>query len=264
MERAECRPYLSVIVPAFNEEKRITTTLHAIETYLKKQSYTWELLVVLDGSTDGTLSRVKQFARGRDNFRWMDRPDNRGKGYTVREGMLAARGQYRLFTDADNSTDITHFDQMLPLLHEGYDIVICSRDPKDAAGARQAVPQPFIKRLLGNLGNLFIQIVAVPGIWDTQCGFKVFSRQASMQIFSVSRIERWGFDVEALALARRSQYSIAIVPAYWIDDPRTNVRSVRDYIESATETLQIRWNLVTGTYDRQIDAPVRIAKLADD
>ncbi|HFQ94011.1 MAG TPA: glycosyltransferase, partial [Anaerolineae bacterium] len=160
-------PYLSVIIPAYNEEQRIGKTLDAVYTYLSAQPFTWELLIVLDGVTDNTLGIVEEFAADKKGVRWIDRQENMGKGYTVRQGMLAARGQIRLFTDADNSTDMSHFDKMKPLFDQGADVVIASRDHKDAPDAEQALPQPLIKRLLGNAGNLVVQVVAVPGIWDT-------------------------------------------------------------------------------------------------
>lgn len=242
-------PYLSVIIPAYNEEKRIETTLDAIHRYLTAQSFTWEMLIVLDGPKDDTLSVVRAFAQDKKNIRWIDRRQNRGKGYSVREGMLATRGQIRLFTDADNSTDITHFDQMKPLFDQGHDIVIASRDRKDAPGARQAVPQPPLKRFLGNAGNLFIQMMAVPGIWDTQCGFKAFTAPAAEKIFAVARSDGWVFDIEALAIARRFGFKTAIVGANWVDDADTHV-SMWHYIDSLLETMRIRWHLLTGVYDR--------------
>ncbi len=241
-------PYLSVIIPAYNEERRIISTLVSIHEYLSRQAFTWEILVVLDGPTDNSLELVQEFTSTRENIRWIHRPENRGKGYTVREGMLAANGRIRLFSDADNSTDISHFDQMQPLFEKGYDVVIGSRDGKDAEGAGQAVPQPAVKRFLGNSGNLFIQIVAVPGIWDTQCGFKAFTAEAAKQIFSVARIDGWGFDIEALALARRLGYRIAIVPARWIDHAETHVKSW-NYLTTLLETIHVRWNLITGVYE---------------
>ena len=244
-------PYLSLIIPAYNEERRITNTLESVYAYLSRQPFTSEILIVVDGATDDTIGKVKAFAQGRDQIRWIDRRENRGKGYTVREGMLAARGQIRLFSDADNSTDMSHFDKMKPLFEQGYDVVICSRDAKDAPGASQAVPQPFLKRLLGNTGNLYIQLMAVPGIWDTQCGFKAFSAQAAELIFSVAHIDGWAFDIEALALARRFEYKIGVVPAYWIDHAETHVR-FRNYIETLVDTLKVRWYLSSGVYNRQI------------
>ena len=241
-------PYLSVIIPAYNEERRIETTLLSIYDYLSRQSYTWEILIVLDGSTDNTFDLVRDLAATRDQVRWIYREENKGKGYTVREGMLAAKGQIRLFTDADNSTDINHFEQMQPFFEDGFKVVICSRDRKDALGAGQAVPQPALKRFLGNAGNLFIQFFAVPGIWDTQCGFKAFTADAAEKIFEVAKIDGWGFDIEALALARHFGYRIAIIGARWIDHAETHVRTW-NYVTTLMETLQVRWNLLTGAYD---------------
>jgi dolichyl-phosphate beta-glucosyltransferase len=247
-------PWLTVIVPAYNEERRIGATLETMHTWLMQQPWSWELLIVLDGVRDRTLEVVQQFAEQRDfpegqaAIRWIDRAENRGKGYTVREGLLAARGAVRLFADADNSTDISHFGRMAPLFQQGTPVVICSRDSKDVPGAQQAVPQPFLKRLMGNAGNLLIQAVAVPGIWDTQCGFKAFSADAAQRIASVARIDRYGFDIEALALARHFGYPIRIVPAYWIDNADTHV-TPSDYLRTFQEAFRVRWNLIRGRYD---------------
>ncbi|MGB1251159.1 MAG: dolichyl-phosphate beta-glucosyltransferase [Candidatus Promineifilaceae bacterium] len=244
------QPYLSVVVPAYNEEKRIPATLESMYTYLTKQTFSWELLIVLDGCTDDTIGAVTRFSADKQHIRWIDRQENRGKGYTVREGMLAAKGQIRLFSDADNSTDLSHFDKMRPLFTGGKDIVIASRDGKDAEGATQAVPQSGLKRLLGNLGNLFIQVMAVPGIWDTQCGFKAFSAESAQKIFSHTNMDGWVFDIEALALARRYGYSIGIIGAHWIDAEGSHVDRSH-YINSLLETTKLRWNLLTGKYPKR-------------
>jgi dolichyl-phosphate beta-glucosyltransferase len=257
MEREEeMKPYLSVIIPAYNEVERIGKTLTAIYSYLTRQPYTWEMLIVLDGCRDNTAGVVEAFAQSdafaqsKENIRWINRQQNRGKGYTVREGMLAAKGEIRLFTDADNSTDMCHFDEMKPLFDQGQDVVICSRDKKDAADARQATPQPKHKRLMGDAGNLFIQVIAVPGIWDTQCGFKAFRAKAAQEIFGVAQINGWLFDIEALALARYFGYKINILGADWVDEPNTHV-TFSGYIKSLIEALKVRWNLWTGAYKRQ-------------
>jgi len=241
-------PYLSIVIPAYNEEKRIGKTLEVIGRYLATVPFSAEILVVLDGVRDNTLGVVQAFAEGRDDVRWIDRKENRGKGYTVREGMLAAKGQIRLFADADNSTDIAHFDKMKPKFDAGSHVVIATRDSKDVAGARQEVPQSFFKRLLGNAGNLFIQAMAVPGIWDTQCGFKAFSAESADKIFAVATMDRWVFDIEALALARKFGYTIDLIPAYWINDDGSKV-SFANYLGSLGDTVKVRVNLMTGKYD---------------
>lgn len=245
--------YLSIIIPAYNEEERIVKTLRRVDAYLKEQVFPAEIIVVIDGAKDNTAKVASDLQSEIANLRIIDRKENRGKGYTVREGMLAAKGEIRLFSDADNSTDISHFDKMKPLFHpsspsgQGYDVVICSRDKKDAAGAAQAVPQSFFKRQLGNMGNLFIQLFAVRGIWDTQCGFKAFTAEAAERIFSVAKIDRWGFDVEALALARKFELRVGIVPAYWINDQKSHVK-LSGYLQVLWETIKIWWWLRTGGY----------------
>ncbi len=249
MNAEKPRPHLSVIIPAYNEGKRIENTLQAIYSYLLAQPFTWELLIVLDGSQDDTPEVTRRFAEGKDHIRLIHRRENRGKGYTVREGMLAATGDIRLFTDADNSTDISHFDQMKPLFDNGAQIVICSRDSKDAPGARQVVPQSPFKRFLGNAGNLLIQIMAVPGIWDTRCGFKAFRKGSAQKIFSLTRMDGWSIDDEALALALHFDYKIHVIPANWINAEGTHVRKI-DYLKNIWDALKIRWQLMTGFYDR--------------
>src|SRR3989344_3620937 len=139
----------------------------------------------------------------------------------------------------DNATDISHFDKMRPFFDKGFDAVICSRDPKDALGAKQAVAQAWWKRALGNMGNLYIQWMAVPGIWDTQCGFKAFRDYAAEKIFSATKINRWAFDVEVLALAKRFGYKIGIIPANWVNDPRSSVKFMA-YFHTLWEVFKIR------------------------
>jgi hypothetical protein len=136
---------------------------------------------------------------------------------------------------------------MRPYFEQGMDVVIGTRDAKDAKSASQAVPQSFLKRQVGNAGNILIQIFAVPGIWDTQCGFKAFSERAAKDIFSRAKIDRWGFDIEALALARRLKYKIAIVPVYWVNDPYSTV-NMKGYILTFKELFQIWWWLLTKKY----------------
>jgi dolichyl-phosphate beta-glucosyltransferase len=240
-------PYLSVVIPAFNEELRITQTLSVIYTYLQKQDYDWEVLVVIDGATDNTLARTQEFATGRQHIRWIDRKQNRGKGYSVREGLLAATGRVRLFTDADNSIGISNFDNMAPLFRDGYDLVICSRHSRDITGPLHEGSQSRVKNILRGAGNLFIQTVAVPGIWDTQCGFKAFSGSVVERIFPVCKIDGWGFDVETLALARHLNCRIGIVPARWSNRPGTHLRP-SNYFDVLYETVKVRWSLMTGVY----------------
>jgi len=242
-------PDVSVIIPAYNEAERIASTLYRINDYLGGRSFSSEILVVLDGGTDNTREVLRQVGKTVANLKILDRSHHRGKGYTVREGMLRASGRWRLFCDADNSTDISHFDKMLPLLEAGYDIVIASRHSKDAAGARQVVSQRRLKRIIGQLGNLFIQCIAVPGVWDTQCGFKAFRAAVAKRLFYQATIEGWAFDVEILALARAENCKIGVIAAEWVNDGRSHVRPF-DYLKVFVDTVKVRAHLLARRYKR--------------
>lgn len=237
--------YLSVILPAYNESRVIEKTLRRIEEYFSGKPFSYEIIVVTDGPRDDTIAIVRRLTTGIKNLRLIDRKTNRGKGYTVREGMLAARGKVRLFMDADNGTDISHFDFMRPFFDKGFDVVISSRNPKDVPGGERH-RQPMWRNILGNTGNLLIQFLAVPGIWDTQNGFKAFRAPAAEKIFSLSKIDRWAFDVEVLALARRLDYKIGIIPARWINV--SSAIKLSSYISFLREVVKIRWNFMRGKY----------------
>ena len=239
--------YLSVIIPAFNEGKRIGRTLRTIDSYFRNEPYLYEIIVVDDGSTDDTRDLVKGLTASIRHLSCMGRKDNRGKGYTVREGMLHAGGKIRLFTDADNSTDISHFDAMKPFFDEGYDLVVGSRSQKDAPGAGQTVSQPPHKRFFGSAGNLMIRKFVLPRIWDTQNGFKAFRNHAATDIFSMARVDGWGFDIEALALARNHGYRMGFIPVRWVNHPESRVRFT-SYFEVFFEAVRVRRNLARGAY----------------
>jgi len=238
---------ISVVVPAYNEAERLPNTLRRLRDYLAGGCFSYEILVVLDGPTDSTRDVLRSLSAEIHHVRIIDRVVNRGKGFTVKEGMLAARGQIRLFCDADNSTDIAHFDRMKPLFDQGCDLVIASRSPKDAPGAEQAVPQASYKRVIGAIGNRIVQLLAVPGIWDTQCGFKAFRAEAAERIFSRLTVDRWGFDIEVLVLARALNYKLGIIPARWINDDRSHVRPA-DYLRVLGDTVRVRLNLARRKY----------------
>ena len=238
---------LSVIVPAYNEAIRLPNTLTRLHEYLSASALAYEVIVALDGPNDATRDVLNRLANKIDALRIIDRQMNRGKGFTVKEGMLAARGRIRLFTDADNSTDIAHLDRMMPLFDQGCDVVIASRNEADAPGAVQVVSQAWYKRAIGRLGNRIVQIAAVPGIWDTQCGFKAFRAEAAERIFAQITLDRWGFDIEVLALAQRLKYRIGIIPARWLNDDRSHVR-MSDYLHVLGDTFAVRRNFLTGKY----------------
>ncbi len=238
-------PYLSVVIPAYNEEKRLPATLRATIGYLKKQSYQWEIIVVNDGSHDKTADVVRTFSIEDDRIRVLQYGSNRGKGYAVRYGMTHAKGELQVFMDADNSTSIDHVEKFVPLVATGFDVVIGSRDIE---GAQISVHQPKWKELLGDLGNIWIQFWAVPGIKDTQTGFKLFTKKASKDVFPYLKIDRWGFDVEALAVARMKGYKISEQPVRWINDPNSKV-SGSAYVEVLKEVVQVRINMTKGIYN---------------
>ena len=172
-----------------------------------------------------------------------------GKGGAVKRGMLEAQGKYRLFTDADNSTSIDQFNNMLPYFKQGYDVVIGSRAIK---GAKLDPPQSFLKQLLGKAGNLFIQAVVLPGVWDSQAGFKAFTGEAAMKIFPLQKVigaspRGWGFDVEILALARRLSFKIKEMPIAWVNDPFSKVTPMA-YFRVLWETVKIRYWLLRNAY----------------
>lgn len=238
---------LSVIVPAYNEANRLSRTLRRFHRYLSEQPFTYEIIVVLDGCTDDTPDIVRGLEAKLVHLKIIERRVNRGKGFTVKEGILLASGRVRLFADADNSTDIAHFDKMKPLLDRGDDLVIASRNPRDAAGAQQLVSQVWYKQSIGHLGNLAVQLIAVPGIWDTQCGFKAFRSEVAERIFSQTTLDGWGFDIEVLALARAMNFKVGIIPACWTNDERSHVRWV-DYVGVLRDTLQVRLNVSARKY----------------
>jgi len=243
--------FLSVIVPAYNEGGRgLGDFLNNISSYLKNQNYTYEIVLINDGSSDDTLSIAQNFIDKVPHLRVIDSQPNLGKGFVIRKGMLESVGQIRLFTDADNSTSLDHFEKMKPLFDQGFDVVIASRNPKDAAGAKQAHEQSFIRRLMGIAGNLLIQVVAVFGIWDTQCGFKAFTEKAAKDIFSMATIDRWGFDIEILAIAKHLKFKIGKIAAYWVDREGSHV-SFRAYLKVFLDTFKVRWNLIKGMYNKQ-------------
>lgn len=239
--------YLSVIIPAYNEEKRLPKTLEEIDKYLRKQDYDYEILVVNDGSKDKTVEIAKGLISKIKNLIVTGYKKNRGKGYAVRFGMLEAKGDYRLFTDADNSTSIDHVEKIWPEFKKGFDIIIGSRDIK---GAVLDPPQPWIRKLiLGEGFKLYRKIIiGLWGIEDTQCGFKCFTKKATEKIFQKCRINRFAFDPEILVIAKKLGYEIKEIPIYWKNDPESKVK-FKSIIKMALDLIKIRLNLIKRIYD---------------
>lgn len=238
---------LSVVIPAYNEERRLTKTLDDVLRYLGAQAYRSEVIVSDDGSTDRTADLVRAVASGSVALRLVQAGDkkNHGKGAAVRRGMLSARGAYRLFMDADNSTSVNHVERFWTFFQAGYDVVIGSRD---VPGAVVAVHQTWYKELAGNLGNVVVRSLAVPGMYDTQAGFKMFTERVVTDVFPKLTIDGWGFDVEILAVAREKGYRIKEAPITWLNDPESKVRAAA-YFEVLGEVWRIRRNLRAGIYD---------------
>jgi dolichyl-phosphate beta-glucosyltransferase len=236
---------LSIIIPCYNEERRIGTTLERMREYLSYQNYKWEIIVVDNGSSDGTRDVVRGFQDSMPNLRIVEE-NCYGKGWAVRQGMLAARGDYRLFTDADNSTDIAQVDDLLQEAYNGYDVVISSRR---AEGAVIIHPQPWYRRILGDLFVLLVRLIVPLGIKDTQNGFKLFSREAAEGIFPHQNIFYWAFDVEILALADRLGYTTKEVPIVWVNDERSSM-SIKGMVRMLFEVLLVRAHLMTRSYTK--------------
>lgn len=239
--------FLSVIIPAYNEEARIKNTLEKIHSYLKNQDYTYEIIIVNDGSTDNTWALVNEIAQKIKEVRILKNEKNRGKGFTIKKGFLNAKGKYLLFTDADLSTPIEEVKKLISWLKKGYDIAIGSRALKES---HIQIHQPWYRELAGRIFNLFVQAMAVPGIKDTQCGFKCFAQKAALEICERQKIERFSFDVEMLYIGRRLGYKIKEVPICWFNNPHTKVNFLKDGYRMCLDLIRIRLNELKGMYER--------------
>lgn len=235
---------LSVIIPAYNEDRRIGHTLLAVSEFLKKQPYSYEILVVNDGSKDRTAEEVQKLESSIANLKLVNNKENHGKGWATKQGMLEATGDIRLFMDADNSTKIEEIDKMLPYLNQGYDIVIGSRRVK---GAVIATRQPAFRDFLGGVFRFIVHTLVPVKVTDSQCGFKIFSAMSAQAIFSKQTIYRWAFDVEILAIARKFKFKIQEVPITWVNDAESHVK-FSGMVSMLLEVLETRWNLWAGKY----------------
>ncbi|HEY0190473.1 MAG TPA: dolichyl-phosphate beta-glucosyltransferase [Kofleriaceae bacterium] len=250
---------LSIIVPAFNEEHRLPPTLATLHAFMSRQRFarTWEIIVVDDGSRDATCAVVEAHMAAMPNLRLVRQLPNRGKGAAVRRGMLAARGQIRVMSDADGSMSPDQLPRLLaPILAGRAELAIGSRY---AEGARSDVHQPFYRVAWSRLANTLIQRSLVPGVRDTQCGFKAFTAEAARALFELGRIDGWAFDLEILALARRAGFAIEEVGVEWTDDRRSRVNPIKDMYKVVREALTIRKNLKRGVYEEPAQAPRQLA-----
>ncbi len=231
----------SVVIPAYNEAHRIADTVRTVTSFFKEAADV-EVLVVDDGSTDGTAT-----AAIRDSVRVLCNPTNRGKGHSVTRGIMEARGEFLIFTDADLAVGTDQFERVLKPLYSGNDVVIASRRHRDS---RILVPQPRARELMGVLFNVLVRVLLLPGLTDTQCGLKGFRRGPAREVFSRVTVTGWCFDVEVLTIAKTRGYRITEVPVDWCDSGETRLRPLRTAWEIVRDLSAVFWRKRLGVYAR--------------
>ena len=229
---------LSIVIPAYNEALRIGRTLDRIGDYLKEFGYSAEIIVVDDGSHDDTEKVVRNAAEKFPFIVLLQNGMNKGKGYSVKRGVLSSGGRFVLMSDADLSTPIVEIEKLFKELENGYDIAVGSRS---VSGSKILKRQTWYRQLMGKTFNKIVQVVAVSGIRDTQCGFKLFKGDAARTVFARQRIERFAFDVEALYLAKKMGLRIREVPVVWVNSPDSKVSIFRDSLQMLWDILKIRF-----------------------
>jgi glycosyltransferase involved in cell wall biosynthesis len=239
-------PDYSIIIPAYNESVRIGPTLDRVLAYMQQQGWEAEIVVVNDGSRDNTAEIVRDYAGGGASVRLVENPGNCGKGYSVRNGILHAKGAVVLFTDADLSSPIEEAAKLLDAIHRGCDVAIGSRWLRSDL---QTARQPIHRQVLGRAFNLALKVVLGLSFKDTQCGFKAFKQQAARDIFGRQVIRRWGFDPEILFLARQLGYKTKEIPVAWAHDERSKINPLIDGMSMLLDMFRIRWNSISGKYD---------------
>jgi glycosyltransferase involved in cell wall biosynthesis len=244
-------PQLSIIIPAYNESARIQATLDRVMTCVATQGWDAEVLVIDDGSKDDTAEIVQQWMERHPRLHLIQNPGNRGKGYSVRNGLLQAAGDVVMFTDADLSAPMEEAGLLLQAIAEGADVAIGSRW---LDRARQTIHQPLYRQFFGRCFNAITRGVMGLPFKDTQCGFKAFRREVAQVIFRLQRIERWGFDPEILFIARKLRYAIVEVPVTWGHDERSRMSYLKDGMKMLEEMAIIRYNSLAGRYDEAIAA----------
>lgn len=245
LRNALTSPFLSIIIPAHNEETRLPHTLEQVLAFLKQQTYSSEVLVVENGSTDRTFEIAETFARQHPRLRVLCETE-KGKGLAVRRGMLEALGEYRFMCDADLSMSIDQLNHFLPPALANVDVAIGSRE---AAGAIR-IEEPFYRHIGGRVINTAIRVLILPGLQDTQCGFKCFTAEAAEQTFHRQTLPGWSFDIELLYIARRRGLSIREVPIQWQFDPATKLSAVQEALRMVRDIFIIHRNARRGDYDR--------------
>jgi|SRR5205085_580910 len=235
----------SIVIPAYNESERITAGLDKILAHVQKKGWDAEILVVNDGSRDRTAEIVTSYSLRHSAVRLLENPGNRGKGYSVRNGMLNSEGEILLFTDADLSAPIYEAEKLFDALRDGAEVAIGSRWLNRKL---QIERQPLYRQLFGRVFNLLLRVILNLKEKDTQCGFKAFTRRAAEAIFPRQHIERWGFDPEILFLSKKLGLKVAEVPVEWAHDDRSKINPLTDGMRMFMEMLKVRWNSVRGIY----------------
>lgn len=234
---------LSVVIPAYNEEKRIGDSLVKIYNYLKKHNHVFEIIVIDDGSTDGTLNLLMEYSQKIPNFFILENKANKGKGYSVKKGILKSKGDIVLFTDADLSTPIEEIDKLVYYLKDGYQVAIGSRALPDS---EIKIYSAWYRQLMGKVFNKIIRLVLSLDYYDTQCGFKCFKRVAAQEIFKSLKISRFSFDVEILFIAKLLGFRIKEVPVCWYNSPESKVKLLKDSSRMFWDVLKIRFSHIKG------------------
>jgi glycosyltransferase involved in cell wall biosynthesis len=243
-------PQYSIVIPAFNEAARISGALESVVECVRQRGWFAEVVVVDDGSRDRTAQIVRDFAANAPEVRLLQNPGNRGKGYSVRSGLLQSFGEIVMFTDADLSAPIEEAEDLFTAIAGGADIAIGSRWLEST---RQTIRQPLYRQFLGRCFNAVTRAVMGLPFADTQCGFKAFTRAAAQTIFQLETIERWGFDPEILFIALKRGYRVDEVPVSWAHDARSRISYLKDGIRMLQDIAIVRWNALLGRYDKQVE-----------
>jgi dolichyl-phosphate beta-glucosyltransferase len=243
------RPLISIIIPAYNESSRIGKALAEVLRCVHDRDWQAEILVVDDGSTDRTAAIVQEFAEVHPEVRLLNNPENRGKGFSVRQGVLHAVGEIVMFTDADLSAPMEEAERLFEALRQGADIAIGSRWLERK---RQTLKQPLYRQFFGRCFNAITRVVMGLPFADTQCGFKALHLPVAQTIFQLQRIDRWGFDPELLFIALKRGYRVREVPVTWGHDERSRLSYLKDGVKMLEEIAYIRWEAFAGAYDRRV------------
>ncbi len=249
-------PKYSIVIPAYNEAGRIPATLEAVVACIRQKGWSAEVIVVDDGSRDATAEVVRNFAASAPEIRLMQNPGNRGKGFSVRSGLLSAAGEVVMFTDADLSSPMEEAQGLFDAIAGGADIAIGSRWLETK---RQTIRQPLYRQFFGRCFNGVTRLVMALPFADTQCGFKAFTREAAQTVFQLQTIERWGFDPEILFIALKRGYRIKEVPVSWAHDERSRVSYLKDGLKMLQEIAIVRWNALLGRYSKPVDRVHRVS-----